>query len=56
MMDEVPSVASSTFAVPLCGHKRKIEHVEAGNAKKARANKYNIENGLYGQTHHCYCY
>ena len=45
MMDEVPNVASDAFAVPLCGHKRKIEQVEAGNAKKARANKYNIENG-----------
>ena len=56
MMDEVPSVASGAFAVPLCGHKRKIEHVEAGNAKKARANKYNFENGLYGQTHRCCCY
>lgn len=55
-MDVVPSVASGVFAVPLYGHKRKLEHVEAGNVKRARANKYNIENGLYGQTHRCYCH
>ena len=56
MMDVVPSVVSGAFAVPLFGHKRKLEPIEAGNAKKARANKYDIEDGLYGQTYHCYCY
>ena len=56
MMDVVPSVTSGAFAVPLCGHKRKPEAIEAGNAKKARANGHDVENGLYDQTHRCYCY
>ncbi len=55
-MDVVPSVASGAFVVPPCDHKRKLEPIEAGNAKKARANNYNIENGFYGQTHRCYFY
>ena len=50
MMDVLPSVASVAFTASLCGHKRKFEPIEAENAKKVRANKYNIENGLYGQT------
>ena len=56
MMGVLPSVASGTFAVPLCGHKRKYEPIEAENAKKARANEYNVENGLYGQTRSWYFY
>ena len=54
MMDVVPSVASGAFTAPLCGHKRKLEPIEAENAKKVRANEYNIDNGLYGRTHRCY--
>lgn len=52
MMDVLPSVASGAFTASLCGHKRKLELIETENAKKARTNKYNIENGLYGQTRH----
>ena len=55
-MDVVPSMASGAFVVPLRGHKRKFEPIEAGYAKKTRSNTYNIENGLYGQSHRCYCY